>query len=97
MVLTLRPVTSSVPQGLVLGLVLFGIFINNLDEGIESLSKFADDAKMGGETYTPEGCATILQGLNRRESWAERNLTRSNKSKGRVLHLGINECMHQCR
>ena len=51
-----RSVTSGVPQGSVLEWILFSLFINNIDSGVEcTLSKSANDPKIWSVISTPEG------------------------------------------
>ncbi|PKU30795.1 rna-directed dna polymerase from mobile element jockey-like [Limosa lapponica baueri] len=77
------------------GPILFNIFINDLDDGAEcTLSKFADDAKLGGVADTPEGHAVIQRNLDRLEKWSDRNLMQFTKGKYQFLHLGKNNPMH---
>jgi hypothetical protein len=90
---TWAEVLSGVPQGSVLGPILFLIFINDLDDDamfIELLKKFADDTKLGHTATTPEDRETLQLALDNLCDWSERWGMAFNVKKCKVMHLGYN-------
>ena len=83
------PVGSGVPQGSVLGPLLFLIYINDLDVGLVSrIAKFADDTKLGIDAMDPESVDGLRRDLIQIGEWSEKWQMPFNVDKCAVMHIG---------
>ena len=84
-------VISGVPQGSVLGPLLFIIYINDLDNGVNSdISKFADDTKIGRLINSRNDTEILQIDLDKMQEWTIKWQMNFNTSKCSILHVGRN-------
>ena len=85
-----RRVLSGIPQGSVLGPILFLMFIDDLDEGLTSgILKFADHSKIFRVVNGPEDRNALQEDLRRLSDWPETWQMKFNVDECKVMHLGL--------
>ena len=77
------PVTSGVPQGSILGPVLFSLYVNDLPDAVKSshVAMFADDTKLFKEIHTTQDCKLLQNDLDQLQTWSENSGLKFNASK----------------
>ena len=88
-------VMSGVPQGTILGPLLFLIYIADIGDNITdcTLSSYADDSKADKIIQTVEDGEILQTEVNKLYTWTSRNLMEFNTSKFEVLRIGKNKAL----
>ena len=84
-----KSVLSGVPQGSVLGPILFLVYINDLEEGvIGKILKFADDTKLFTKTKEIGDKQNLQDDIDKLVKWSEKWQMLFNFGKCKCLHIG---------
>ncbi len=94
----LSQVTSGVPQGTVLGPLMFLLFINDIVDNVSSeIRLFADDCVLYQEVKSPEDQRRLQQDLDRLIEWTRIWQMEFNPAKCQTLHISRrrNKLLHE--
>ena len=89
-------VTSGIPQGSVLGPVLFVIFIYDLPDVVkQSVQMFADDTKMWSKISNRQDHVYLQEDVDKLQKWSKKWRLVFNITKCKIMRLGNNQTDNQ--
>ena len=90
------PVLSGVPQGTILGPLLFVLYINDITQTVttSTLKLYADDSKLFRTISCKSDCAELQHDLNNVHMWATSWQLTLSMPKCCVLHIGTSNIQH---
>ena len=90
-------VVSGVPQGTILGPVLFLIYIADIGDNItnSTVSSYADDSKAHKKIRNIKDGLDLQLDINTLYNWTEKNLMEFNSAKFEALRIGKNETLKE--
>ena len=89
-------VKSGIPQGTVLGPILFLIFVNDLTDDLTSMTKlFADDTKVYREVNNREDASSLQKDVETLTTWSRVWQLPFNATKCKCMHFGKKNQQHK--
>ena len=92
---TWKPVVSGIPQGSILGPILFTLYVNDIPSQLQSIiAMYADDTKLFSALLS-ENPNNLVGDLQVLEEWSKRFQMKFHPDKCHVMHIGTNNPRHE--
>jgi hypothetical protein len=86
---TWKPVISGIPQGSILGPILFTIFVNDIPAMLKSIiAMYADDTKIFTSLVADNPNTNLVDDLQMLQDWSDKFQMKFHPDKCHVMHIG---------